>query len=29
LASATFDPIVEIWDLDTIDRELVRLKLAD
>jgi eukaryotic-like serine/threonine-protein kinase len=29
LASATFDSIVEVWDLDIIDRELVRLKLAD
>jgi WD40 repeat protein len=32
LASAAFDStdsIVEVWDLDIIDRELVRLKLAD
>jgi eukaryotic-like serine/threonine-protein kinase len=29
LASATFDAIVEVWDLDIIDRELARLKLAD
>ena len=29
LASATPDSIVEVWDLDIIDRELVRLKLAD
>jgi WD40 repeat protein len=29
LASATFDSIVEVWDLDIIDRELIRLKLAD
>jgi WD40 repeat protein len=29
LASATLDAIVEIWDLEIIDRELARLKLAD
>jgi WD40 repeat protein len=29
LASATFDPIVEVWDLEAIDRELIRLRLAD
>ena len=29
LASATTDPIVEIWDLDIIDGELMRLHLAD
>jgi WD40 repeat protein len=29
LASATSDSIVEVWDLDIIDRELIRLKLAD
>jgi WD40 repeat protein len=29
LASATFDPIVEVWDLEAIDRELFRLRLAN
>jgi WD40 repeat protein len=29
LASATFDAMVEVWDLDIIDRELSRLKLTD
>jgi len=29
LASATADSVVEVWDLDIVDRELVRLKLAD
>ncbi len=28
LASATADSVVEVWDLEIIDRELVRLKLA-
>jgi WD40 repeat protein len=28
LASATLDAMVEVWDLDIIDREFVRLKLA-
>ncbi len=29
LASAGTDPIVEVWDLEAIDRELSRLKLSD
>ena len=29
LASAGFDPIVEVWDLEVIEHELGRLGLAD
>ena len=29
LASAGADPLVEVWDLEVIDRELSRLELSD
>jgi hypothetical protein len=29
LASAGTDPLVEVWDLELLDRELIRLGLAD